>query len=360
MLTDTDYMARALAIAERGRGRTSPNPMVGAEVVDFEGVVVGRGAHEFAGGPHAEVHALRDAGSRAKGATLYCTLEPCSHVGRTGPCAPIVADAGVTRVVVATGDPNPLVNGGGLDVLRKRGISVTTGVLADEARILNAPFFSVMTRRRPFVTMKVAVSADHRIAAAPGVRTPMTGAAAGRVIHRDRAEVDAIAVGSGTVLVDDPSLTARGAFRHRPLVRVVFDSRLRTPPQARLLSTLDAGPVIIVSTRSNANRAPGRVTALHAAGAEILAADDGSTLQQILERLADGGVSSLIVEGGLLLHRAFWDADLVDRVQMYVTPRRLGAEGLEWLPVPLPGLGPVRRTQLGADVLVEADVHRTD
>ena len=200
--------------------------------------------------------------------------------GAPGPCAPIVADAGVTRVVVATGDPNPLVNGGGLDVLRKRGISVTTGVLADEARILNAPFFSVMIRRRPFVTMKVAVSADHRIAAGPGVRTPMTGAAAGRVIHRDRAEVDAIAVGSGTVLVDDPSLTARGAFRHRPLVRVVFDSRLRTPPQARLLSTLDAGPVIIVSTRSRCERAPERVTALHAAGAEILAADDGSTLSK--------------------------------------------------------------------------------
>lgn len=292
-------MTRALAIAERRRGRTSPNPMVGAVVVDAEGVVVGRGAHEVAGGPHAEVHALRDAGPRAKGATLYCTLEPCSHFGRTGPCAPMVADAGVTRVVVATSDPNPLVNGGGLDLLRKRGITVTTGVLADQARALNAPFFSVMTRRRPFVTMKVALSADYRIASRPGVRTPMTGAAARRVIHRDRAEVDAIAVGSGTVLADDPSLTARGAFRHRPLVRVVFDSRLRTPPHARLLSTLAAGPVIIVSNRSSANSAPERMTALEAAGAEILAADDGSALADFLERLAARGVSSLIVEGAL-------------------------------------------------------------
>ncbi len=360
MLTDTDYMSRALAIAERGRGRTSPNPMVGAVVVDAEGVVVGRGAHEFAGGPHAEVHALRDAGPRTKGATLYCTLEPCSHVGRTGPCAPMVADAGLRRVVIATGDPNPLVNGGGLDLLRKRGISVTTGVLADEARTLNAPFFSVMTRRRPLVTMKVALSADHRIASRPGVRTPMTGAAAGRVIHRDRAEVDAIAVGSGTVLADDPSLTARGAFRHRPLVRVVFDSRLRTPPGARLLSTLNAGPVIIVSTRSNADRAPERVIALEAVGATILVIDDGSTISEALGQLAADGVSSLIVEGGLALHRAFWDAELVDRVQMYMTPRRLGAEGLEWLPLPLPRTGPVRTTVLGDDVLVEADVHRTD
>ena len=334
--------------------------MVGAVVVDPEGVIVGRGAHEFAGGPHAEVHALRDAGPRAVGATLYCTLEPCSHFGRTGPCAPIVADAGIRRVVIATGDPNPLVNGSGLDLLRKRGVAVTTGVLADEARALNAPFFTVMTRRRPFVTMKVALSADHRIASRPGVRTAMTGAAANRVIHRDRAEADAIAVGSGTVLADNPSLTARGAFRHRPLVRVVFDSRLRTPPEARLLSTLAAGPVIIVSTESSANNAPERVMALAARGAEILAVDDGSSLAEDLRTLAAKGVSSLIVEGGLILHRAFWDAGLVDRVQMYMTPRRLGAEGLPWLPVPLPGLGPAKRTMLGADMLVEADVHRAD
>ena len=142
MLTDTDYIARALAIAERGRGRTSPNPMVGAVVVDPEGVVVGKGAHEFAGGPHAEVHALRDAGERSRGATLYCTLEPCSHVGRTGACAPVVADAGLRRVVVATSDPNPLVNGSGLEILRNRGIPVTSGVLDQQARTLNAPFFA--------------------------------------------------------------------------------------------------------------------------------------------------------------------------------------------------------------------------
>lgn len=353
-------MSRALAIAERGRGRTSPNPMVGAVVVDSEGVVVGRGAHEFVGGPHAEVHALQEAGTRALGATLYCTLEPCSHVGRTPPCAPLVADARLARVVIATGDPNPLVNGGGLELLRKRGLLVTTGVLAEEARALNAPFFTVMKRRRPFVTMKVALSADHCIAIRPGVRTPMTGAAAGRIIHRDRAEVDAIAVGSGTVLADDPSLTARGAFRHRPLVRIVFDSRLRTPPEARLLSTLAAGPVIIVSTRSTANSAPERVAALEARGAEILAGEDGSTLAETLGALATRGVSSLIVEGGVALHRVFWDAGLVDRVQMYITPQRLGADGLKWLAVPLVGLGPARKTVLGADVLVEADVHRAD
>jgi diaminohydroxyphosphoribosylaminopyrimidine deaminase/5-amino-6-(5-phosphoribosylamino)uracil reductase len=200
-----------------------------------------------------------------------------------------VADSGVARVVVATGDPNPLVNGSGLDILRGRGISVTTGVLDAEARALNAPFFSMMTRQRPFITMKVALSADHRIAIRPGVRTPLTGPAASRIIHRDRAEVDAIAVGSGTVLADDPVLTPRGAFRYRPLVRVVFDSRLRTPPESRLFSTLKTGPVIIVSTRATfeLEQAQDRIRSLTNAGAEILAVERDGSLVQALKQLHD-------------------------------------------------------------------------
>ena len=353
-------MIRALAIAERGRGRTSPNPMVGAVVVDPEGVVVGRGFHEQAGGAHAEVHALGDAGTRARGATLYCTLEPCSHVGRTAACAPLVADAGLARVVIATGDPNPLVNGRGLAILRARGIAVTTGVLDAEARALNAPFFSVMTRRRPFITMKVALSADHRIAIRPGVRTPLTGPASARLIHRDRAEVDAIVVGSGTVLADDPSLTPRGAYRYRPLVRVVFDSRLRTPAESRLFSTLKTGPVIIVSGRAAVERARERADSLTAVGAELLPVDDDGSIVDALKQLAGRGITSMIVEGGVTLHRAFWDAGVVDRVQMYMTPHRLGSGGLEWLPVPLPGLGAMTRKLLGTDILIEGHVHRPD
>jgi diaminohydroxyphosphoribosylaminopyrimidine deaminase/5-amino-6-(5-phosphoribosylamino)uracil reductase len=192
------------------------------------------------------------------------------------------------------------------------------------------------------------------------VRTPLTGAAAARVIHRDRAEVDAIAIGSGTVLADDPLLTARGAFRYRSLARIVFDSRLRTPPDARLLSTLQAGPVIIVSTRSSVERTRDRAVSLTSAGAEILAVDGDHFPREPLEQLAARGISSMIVEGGVTLHRAFWDAGLVDRVQMYMTPHRLGAEGLEWLSVPLAGLGPITRKSLGADMLVEAYVHRAD
>ena len=359
MLTPVDYMARALALAERGRGGTSPNPMVGAVIVDDEGVVVGRGHHEFAGGPHAEIRALNDAGPRACGATLYCTLEPCSHTGSTGPCAPRVADAGVKRVVFATGDPNPLVNGSGAALLRSRGVDVLSGLLEAEARDLNRPFFTVIQRGRPFVTMKIALSADGYIAAAPGTRTPMTGTSANRFIHRERAEVDAIAIGSGTLLADDPSLTARGAYRKRPLTRVVFDSHLRTPRDARLLSTLSAGPVIIVSTASAVEGDADRLAALVEAGAHVHCLPEGTTLTAAVEWLASLGVSSLNVEGGTRLHRAFWDAGLIDRVQIYRTPATIGPGGVPWISEPL-GISPMIETRLGADILFEGYVYRTD
>lgn len=370
-VSDSIYMSRALALAERGRGRTSPNPIVGAVVVDDEGVVVGRGAHEFAGGPHAEVHALNDAGSRTRGATLYCTLEPCCHMGRTGPCAPRVADAGIRRAVIAIEDPNPLVAGGGLSFLRAHGVEVTVGVGRDAAERQNLPFFSVVRRHRPFVTMKVALSLDAYMAAAPGTRTSLTGEAANRAIHRVRAEVDAIAVGSGTVLADDPLLTARGIYRYRPLVRVIFDRRLRTPPSARLLSTLEAGPVIIMSTEPAVRAAPERARALRHAGAHIEAIDtdaDGPTaatvpLAAAFRRLADTGVTSVVVEGGASFHRAVWAAGLVDRVQVFVAPRVLGETGMPWLPYEvfaLSGLTDTTAVPVGDDVLIEAYVHRID
>ncbi len=371
MRSDDFFMARALAVAERGRGRTSPNPLVGAVVVDGEGVVVGSGSHEVLGGPHAEVHALQAAGLRARGATLYCTLEPCSHAGRTGPCAPQVADAGIRRVVVAIEDPNPLVSGRGTAILRQCGIEVTSGIRIEDARALNRPFFSVMLRRRPFVTMKVALSADGRISGGPGLRTHLTGPSADRLIHRERAEMDAIAVGSGTVVSDDPLLTARGAFRHRPLTRLVFDTRLRTPTTAKLFSTLGAGPVIIMSTPAAAAAAPDRLAALVARGAEMVLVDAGpqaqpagreSRLRAALEQLAARGLSSITVEGGAMLHRSLWDAGLVDRVQIFRTPHELGERGLEWLPSVASGAGlcGVSTTVVGADTLIQGYVHRVD
>jgi diaminohydroxyphosphoribosylaminopyrimidine deaminase/5-amino-6-(5-phosphoribosylamino)uracil reductase len=365
-MDDSHFMRKALALAERGRGRTSPNPMVGALVVDGEGVIVGRGAHEVAGGPHAEVIALRAAGERARGATLYCTLEPCSHTGRTGPCAPAVVQAGIRRAVIAMEDPNPLVHGRGLAHLRGRGIDVTMGVERDAAARQNAAFLTAICHGRPHVILKAALSLDGRLAAAPGVRTPLTGAAANRRVHRQRAEVDAIAVGSGTVVTDDPLLTARGAYRVRPLTRVVFDRRLRTPPTARVLSTLGAGPVIIVTTERGRAAAPDRAAALTAAGALILAlaADD---IRSALRALRHVNVTSVVLEGGAALHRAALDAGVVDEVHVYITPLPLGPQAVEWIGegrLAWEGLRDRRALWLGEDVLVEGliqtHVHRTD
>jgi diaminohydroxyphosphoribosylaminopyrimidine deaminase/5-amino-6-(5-phosphoribosylamino)uracil reductase len=362
---DERYMARALALAERGRGTTSPNPMVGALVVDDEGVVVGRGSHGFAGGPHAEVLALADAGPLARGATLYCTLEPCSHTGRTGPCAPQVAAAGIRRAVLAMEDPNPLVSGRGLGYLRDRGVEVALGVLEPAARRLNAPFLTGIRYHRPHVTMKVALSADGRVALDGGRPIRLTGEVADRRIHRDRAEVDAIAIGSGTLLQDDPRLTPRGAFRRRPLVRVVLDRRLRTPPGSRLLSTLASGPVIIVTGAERAAAAPDRVDALRRAGASVEAIPDAAPIfeEAALRRLADSGTTSVVLEGGPTVHRAFWDRGLVDRVQMYVAPRAIGGDGTPWWSTAdavRAALDDVRSTRLGSDMLIEGDVHRVD
>jgi len=354
---DERAMERALFLATRGRGRTSPNPLVGAVVVSPDGVVVGQGAHQRAGEAHAEVVALDAAGDRARGATLYCTLEPCCHVGRTGPCVERIAAAGVARVVAAIEDPNPLVAGKGFAFLRGHGVEVSVGVGEPEARELNQPFFTLVTQRRPFVIAKAAVSADGRIAAAPGLRTPLTSAAANRHAHRVRAEIDAIAVGSGTILIDDPLLTARGPYRERPLARVIFDRRLRTPSTARVLSTVEAGPVIIVTTAEGASRAGAR-SRLEAAGA-IVEIGDG-TLAGALKALGVRGVGSLLIEGGATLHGAAWNEGLVDFVRLYITPHTLGAGG-----VPLFGgrefsteaLVRRRVRALGPDTLIEGYVH---
>jgi diaminohydroxyphosphoribosylaminopyrimidine deaminase/5-amino-6-(5-phosphoribosylamino)uracil reductase len=364
MSTDTLHMARALALAERGRGRTSPNPMVGAVVVDDDGVVVGRGSHQAAGQPHAEILAFADAGSRTRGATLYCTLEPCSHVGRTGPCAPEVVRAGIRRAVIAVEDPNPLVSGRGLSHLRQHGVCIAVGVLREVAERLNAPFFTVMRYRRPFVTMKVALSRENCVAGAGGHRLALTGPSANRYIHRDRAEIDAIGVGSGTLLVDDPLLTARGAFRTLPLTRVVFDRRLRTPPAARLMSTLADGPIIVVASEPRTEEERHRAERLREAGVQVelvQSFDADRFLHEALALLARLGISSLMLEGGPMLHHAAWNAGVIDRVQMFLTPTVAGAAGVPWLDssrIEVDDLADVRTLRLGSDVMIEGYVHR--
>ncbi|MCA1585010.1 MAG: bifunctional diaminohydroxyphosphoribosylaminopyrimidine deaminase/5-amino-6-(5-phosphoribosylamino)uracil reductase RibD [Acidobacteria bacterium] len=358
-VTDAAWMRRALFHAGRAIGNTSPNPMVGAVVVSSDGLVVGEGRHHRAGEPHAEVHALDEAGAAARGATLYVTLEPCCHTGRTGPCTRRILDAGVVRVVAAMPDPNRLVSGRGFEQLRAHGVSVDIGLGRQQAERLNRGFLSVQSRGRPFVMLKAATSLDGCIAAAVGRRTNLTSTEANRRTHLLRASVDAIGVGSGTILVDDPLLTVRECHRVSRLARVVFDRRLRTPPHARLLSTVDHGPVIILTGETAATAAPARVRALEEAGAEVVPTP--GDLRASLTLLVARGILTLLVEGGGALHDAFWAMGLVDEVHLVVAPVVLGSAG-----VPLMGGRPFPRAALdltlveprGPDTWIEADVYR--
>jgi diaminohydroxyphosphoribosylaminopyrimidine deaminase/5-amino-6-(5-phosphoribosylamino)uracil reductase len=358
MVTDADFMRRALFHAARSEGVTTPNPLVGAVIVSPDGIVVGQGRHPRAGEPHAEVFALEDAGGRARGATLFVNLEPCCHTGRTGPCTRRIIAAGITRVVAAMADPNPVVSGKGFDELRAHGIQVEVGLLADEALRLNRAFTIVQTERRPMVIAKAATSADSRIAAAPGVRTQLTSAAANRRTQRLRGAVDAIGIGSGTLLADDPVLTVRDCFRARPLARIVFDRTLRTPATARLFSTLDAGPVIIMTTAAAAGGHPERVQALKAAGATLI--EGAGELRADLRALLAFEISTLLLEGGAVMHAAAWRAGVIDRVHVIVAPTTLGEGGVkvfDGIDVPLSDLIPVKVEMLGPDAWMEADVH---
>jgi diaminohydroxyphosphoribosylaminopyrimidine deaminase / 5-amino-6-(5-phosphoribosylamino)uracil reductase len=358
-LNAQEYMSQALALAAKGRGRTSPNPMVGAVVVSAGGEIVGQGFHERAGEAHAEVRALEMAGEKASGATLYCTLEPCSHTGRTGPCVVRIVDAGIAHVVASVEDPNPLVSGQGFEYLRAHGVVVDVGLGADASKALNDGFFTLMRERRPFVIMKAALSSDGCLAETPGVQTWFTSADADHHSHAVRAEVDAIAVGVGTVLIDDPLLTVRGAHRERPFTRVVFDRQLRTPPDARLLSTRDAGPVIIVTTATAAASDELR-RPLEARGAEIEVASD-ATLRAALSRLGARQIETLLLEGGADVHLSAWDEGLVDFVRLYVTPHVVGAGGLKFLEgrgFDEKALYERHEEWLGPDLLIEGYVHR--
>lgn len=360
-LTDEYFMRKALALAERGRGQTSPNPMVGAVVVDSSGVIVGRGSHRAAGGPHAEVFALQEAGERARGATLYCTLEPCSHHGRTGPCAPLVADAGISRAVIAMQDPNPIVHGRGLSHLRARGVRVETGVLADDAARQNEVFVTTVTLGRPFVIAKVALSLEAAIARAEGVRVSLTGASSNRIVQRQRAEVDAIGVGSSTLLLDDPLLTPRGAWRGRPLARIIFDRRLRTPADARVLSTASTGPVVVLTRSASARAQPDAVAALERAGARVVSLDSDGLGPSLTWLLREADMRSIVVEGGARLHRALLDEGLVDAVHAYLTPVRLGPDAIRWVDPERFTLSELHRRRaewFDDDVKVEGYVHR--
>jgi len=359
-------MRRALELAERGRGLTSPNPMVGAVVVTPEGEVVGEGFHARAGGRHAEVEALRAAGARARGATLYVTLEPCSHQGRTPPCSAAVIEAGVARVVAAVSDPNPLVSGRGFAQLRAAGIAVVTGPGAVEAERQNRVFLTAMRERRPHVTLKAGMTLDGKIADLHGGSRWITGELARQRAHRLRSEADAIVVGIGTVLRDDPELTVRlpQPWPREPL-RVVLDTGARIPVGARLIRGGRPGSAVVAV---GAEAPTARLEAIAATGATIVPCrtrDGRVDLGALLTELFAREVRAVLVEGGGEVHGAFLDAGLVDRVAMFAAPLLIGGRGA----TPVVGgagrelksairLGSFTVTPLGDDLLVEADVVR--
>ena len=346
------HMALALRLASRALGRTSPNPAVGAVLIK-DGRIVGQGYHRRAGLPHAEIEALRRAGARARGATLYVTLEPCSHTGRTPPCCDAILRAGISQVVIASKDPNPITNGRGLRRLRRSGVRVVTGVLRQEARRLNEPFWRAMRSQMPLVIAKVGQSLDGKIATAHGESRWITSPAARRLAHRWRGRVDAVLVGVNTVLRDDPLLTARGAPRRagRPL-KVIVDSRLRTPPRARCLSARSPAPTLIATTV----RAGRKRDALRRRGAELLAlpARGGRIpLRRLCRLLARRGVQSVLIEGGGEVLAGAFAERLVDRIVFFIAPLLIGGRAA---PGSLGGAGAGRLAQ--AVRLADVTVHR--
>lgn len=326
---DHAHMARALRLAEQGLYTTTPNPRVGCVLVR-DGAVVGEGWHVRAGEPHAEVHALRAAGDKARGATAYVTLEPCSHHGRTPPCANALIDAGVSRVVAAMRDPNPQVAGGGLALLTLAGIAVQVGLLEPEARELNIGFVARMTRGRPWLRLKTAASLDGKTALDNGESKWLTGPAARADVQRWRARSCAILTGVGTVLADDPRMNVRDLDSGRQPLKVIVDSQLRTPPTARVL----AGGALVVCAQAE----PARRAALEAVGAQVLELPNAVGrvgLSALLGELARRGINEVHGEAGATLNGALLEAGLVDEWLAYFAPLVLGhgARGLFNLPV---------------------------
>jgi diaminohydroxyphosphoribosylaminopyrimidine deaminase/5-amino-6-(5-phosphoribosylamino)uracil reductase len=358
---DRHFMRLALREAGKGLGRTAPNPCVGAVVVKNDRLLA-KGYHHRAGTPHAEVHALDAAGSAARGATLYVTLEPCNHQGRTPPCTARILAAGITRLVVGMDDPNPLVRGGGNAYLKSLGLEVIDGVLADECRALNRPFLKHIATGRPWVIMKAGSSMDGRIATRTGHSQWITGPEARGRAHLWRDRVDAILVGVETVLSDDPSLTARprGGKGHDPL-RLVLDSTLRMPATARLLRQKSKASTWVFCGPAAPEDRRRQLTEAGAVIVEVgTTSPGGLDLEEILETLGRQGLTSLLVEGGGKVHASFLQQGLYDQACLFVAPIFLGADALPLVA----GLGlarveqgkrftPAKVRRLGNDVMIE-------
>lgn len=346
--SDIGFMRLAIREARKGLGKTSPNPCVGAVVVK-DGLLIAKGTHRKAGMPHAEVNALAMAGLDAKGSTIYVTLEPCNHKGKTPPCTEKILAAGVRRVVVGMNDPNPLVNGSGNAYLASRGLSVTSGLLENECRQLNRPFIKHVTTGLPWVIMKAGLSVDGRIATRTGHSNWVTCDASRRCGHRLRDQVDAILVGSGTALNDDPSLTARlPGRRGRDPLRVVLDSNLRLSPRAKMLQLESEAPTWIFCGLGSD---PARRRQLSEAGAVVKMVDvdlaGGLNLRAVLKELGRADITSLLIEGGGQVHASFLKQNLYDQANLFIAPIFIGSEG-----TPIVG-------ELGIDEIGEGKMFRT-
>lgn len=364
-MNDNDYMALAISLAERGRGWTNPNPVVGAVLVK-EGRIIGQGWHRRCGELHAEREALKDCEESPAGATLYVTLEPCCHYGRQPPCTDAILEAGIARVAVGSLDPNPLAAGKGLEILRTHGVTVETGVLRTECDALNRAFFHYIRTKQPYVTMKYAMTLDGKTATQTGASQWITGEEARRWVHRDRHANASIMAGAGTVLADNPLLTCRAEGGRNPL-RVICDTRLRTPLDSRLVHTAAEVPTILAAGPVK----PEQAAPYQAAGCQVWSLplrEEHIDLTALMDRLGAAEIDSVLLEGGGTLNWTMLEAGLVQRVQVYIAPKLFGGAAAK---SPVEGLGVEFPTQaahlkhmtvtpVGEDFLLEGelDVYR--
>ena len=364
MNQDKQYMARALELAKKGAGRTSPNPMVGAVIVK-DGQIIGEGYHHVYGGPHAERDAMANCTKDPAGADMYVTLEPCCHYGKQPPCTEAIIEAGIRRVVVGSSDPNPLVSGKGLEILRAHGIQTESGILEEDCLKLNEVFFWYIQTGLPFVVLKYAMTMDGKIAAYTGKSQWITGEAARRRVHEDRNRYSAIMTGIGTVLADDPMLTCRIENGKNP-VRIICDSRLQIPEKSRIVQTSEEVPTIIATCCTDKERQRPYVSA----GCQIMEIEekDGHlNLGALMEALGKAKIDSVYVEGGSELSWAVLGSGMVNRVHAYISPKILGGVQAK---TPVGGLGFASPdeavilknstvTPLGDDFLIESEAKRS-
>jgi diaminohydroxyphosphoribosylaminopyrimidine deaminase/5-amino-6-(5-phosphoribosylamino)uracil reductase len=357
-MDDQQWMKRALRLAEKGRGRTSPNPMVGAILVK-DGKVVGEGYHAKTGEAHAEIIALQQAREETRGAILYLNLEPCTHYGKTPPCAPQVIEAGVKRVVIGMEDPNPLVKGKGIEILRKAGLDVAVGILEKECRRVNEAFCKYILKKEPFVILKVAATLDGKMATRNGDSKWISGEASRRFVHKLRDQVDGVMVGIGTVLKDDPLLTARIRGGRDPY-RIVLDSRLKVPEEAKVIGTSPSKAIIATTELAPKDK----IEKFEKRGVQVLVLDSKEgrvNLKSCLSKLGEIGMVNLLVEGGSQVNGSFLDEGLIDKLLLFLSPRLIGdhqalgifgGRGVFILPKAIV-LKEIKTKRLGEDILLE-------